>query len=142
MLSITKIFHFETAHAISGYQGACRNIHGHSYELHMTVCAQQDENQYLPGIGILVDFKIIKQVVTEAIVKPLDHILLLSQAYLDSHPGSENNENLMIFDAEPTAENILLYIKRKIAPLLPEHVQLQRIRLYETKDSYAEWVKD
>lgn len=142
MLSITKIFHFETAHAIQGYQGACRNIHGHSYELHITVCAKQDESQYLPGTGILVDFKIIKQVVSEAVVKPLDHILLLSQAYIDTHPGAENNENLMVFEAEPTAENILLYIKRKITPLLPGHVQLQRIRLYETKDSYAEWVKD
>jgi 6-pyruvoyltetrahydropterin/6-carboxytetrahydropterin synthase len=105
MLLVTKIFHFETAHAIFGYQGACKNIHGHSYELHITVCAPQDADQYLPGTGILVDFKILKQIVNEAVVKKLDHILLLSQDYIDHHPGSEHHENLMVFDAEPTAEN-------------------------------------
>ena len=37
MLLLTKIFDFETAHAIDGYNGMCKNIHGHSYELHVTV---------------------------------------------------------------------------------------------------------
>ena len=37
MLKLTKIFHFEMAHAIHGYAGACKHIHGHSYELHVTV---------------------------------------------------------------------------------------------------------
>jgi 6-pyruvoyltetrahydropterin/6-carboxytetrahydropterin synthase len=43
MISITKIFRFETAHAIFGYEGPCAHIHGHSYELHVSVAAEEQE---------------------------------------------------------------------------------------------------
>ncbi|MDZ7648354.1 MAG: 6-carboxytetrahydropterin synthase [Cytophagales bacterium] len=52
VISLTKIFRFETAHAILHYQGACKNVHGHSYELHVTVKATQPTESYLEGLGI------------------------------------------------------------------------------------------
>ncbi|HCS20057.1 MAG TPA: 6-carboxytetrahydropterin synthase QueD [Bacteroidetes bacterium] len=139
MISITKIFHFETAHAIANYEGPCKDIHGHSYELHICVAAKTASDAYIPGTGILVDFKEIKEIVRTAIVKPLDHKLILSDAFLKQHPGLENEKNIMLFDAEPTAENLLIYIKQKVQERLPDHVVLHRMRLYETKGSYAEW---
>ena len=36
-IRITKEFDFEAAHALDGYEGKCRDIHGHSYHLKITL---------------------------------------------------------------------------------------------------------
>lgn len=140
MLSLTKIFHFEMAHAIHGYPGACKNIHGHSYELHVTVTAKAHHPNYIPAPGFILDFKTLKQLVSGAIVQLLDHKLVLSQAFLDNYPALLSQENLVIWEAEPTAENLLIYIREVLLKKLPPGIQLVKLKLYETKDSYAEWV--
>lgn len=61
MLMVTKIFQFEMAHAIYGYPGACKNIHGHSYELHVTVSADYKKRSYIPDTGFIIDFKELKK---------------------------------------------------------------------------------
>jgi 6-pyruvoyltetrahydropterin/6-carboxytetrahydropterin synthase len=61
MLQLTKIFHFEMGHAIYGYTGICKNIHGHSYELHVTVSAEEEKQDYIASPGFIIDFKEIKK---------------------------------------------------------------------------------
>ena len=78
MLTLTKIFHFEMAHAIYGYLGACKNIHGHSYELHVTVTTSEQVKEFIPAPGFIIDFKEIKQVVFASVIQSLDHKLVLS----------------------------------------------------------------
>ncbi|RPE08013.1 6-carboxytetrahydropterin synthase [Chitinophaga lutea] len=141
MLQVTKIFRFETAHALHGYNGPCRLIHGHSYQLHVTVRAQGTNTGYLPAPGILLDFKDLKQLVNEAVVKQLDHRLVLSEAYLRANPDTAMEDNLLVMEAEPSAENLLIFARNAIGDKLPEGVELARLRLYETVDSYAEWVQ-
>jgi 6-pyruvoyltetrahydropterin/6-carboxytetrahydropterin synthase len=82
MLRVTKIFRFETAHAIFGYPGSCRNIHGHSYVLHVTVQQAQAREGYLPAPGFVIDFKQLKQMVQQAVIEKFDHRLILSANYL------------------------------------------------------------
>lgn len=142
MLKLTKIFHFEMAHAIHGYQGACKNIHGHSYELHVTVCTRQDQDGYIPSPGFIIDFKQIKNLVTTTVIEKFDHRLVLSEDYLKEQGSDRSDENLVVWPMEPSAENLLLYIQKKISEKLPADVKLLQMRLYETKDSYAEWVDD
>ena len=140
MLRVTKIFRFETAHAIFGYAGSCRNIHGHSYVLHVTV--QQSDpapGDYLPAPGFVIDFKDLKAAVNLAVVDRFDHCIILSEAYLQAHPELRMLPNLEVWPVEPTAENILLHIKSKLQAALPDGVQLHQLKLYETADSYAEW---
>lgn len=139
MLKLTKIFHFETAHAIHGYDGACKNIHGHSYELHVTVTAATKTDDYIPAPGFVIDFKEIKKVVKEQVIVNLDHKLILSKQFISENKYTSQQENIMIWDIEPTAENILLYIKKALTASLPAFVQLSYLKLYETKNSYAEW---
>ena len=139
MLNLTKIFRFEMAHAIHGYQGVCKNIHGHSYELHVTIGSSAAYADYIPAPGILVDFKEIKKRVNTAIIEMLDHKMILSHDFLARFPALSSQENLVIWEAEPTAENMLLYIKRILSDELPDGINLVRLKLYETKDSYAEW---
>ena len=139
MISITKIFRFETAHAIHQYQGSCKNIHGHSYELHVTVKAKQSNEEYVDGLGIILDFKELKAIVQSQVVKLLDHKLLLSKAYLAESKNEFKQDELVIFEVEPTAENILIFSRDQIRQVLPDHIQLYSLKLWETRDSYAEW---
>ena len=140
MISVTKIFRFETAHAIYGYEGPCKHIHGHSYVLHVTVSSTNGHQEgYIEKPGFVVDFKVLKKLVGEAIVERLDHKLILSKEYLATKPTLETEENLEVWDMEPSAENILFFSKEKISKALPEGIQLVKLRLYETADSFAEW---
>jgi 6-pyruvoyltetrahydropterin/6-carboxytetrahydropterin synthase len=139
MLRLTKIFHFEMAHAIYGYRGACSSIHGHSYELHVTVASTTETDDPIPGCGILMDFKALKAIVKTCVIEPLDHKLLLSGNFLSKTPTLVSHQNLVTWPVEPTAENILLFIKKALHDKLPAGVILSNLKLYETKDSYAEW---
>lgn len=141
MLSCTKIFTFEMAHAIHGYEGACRNIHGHSYQLHVAVCAGLHKG-YLPAPGFAIDFKAIKSLVNTVVVELLDHKLVLSKAFLLAHPFTATQENLVVWEVEPSAENMVHFMQEAIVEKLPTGLKLASLRLYETKDSYAEWFND
>ncbi len=127
------------AHAIHGYPGACKNIHGHSYELHVTVCSSDNYEQYIPAPGFVIDFKEIKNLVNDAIIYKFDHKLILSQAFLLKNPSFLLQENLVSWPVEPTAENMLLFIQQTLAEKLPADIKLVQLKLYESKDSYAEW---
>lgn len=140
MLSLTKIFQFEMAHAIFGYSGACKNIHGHSYELQVTVTSNHKIEGYIPAPGLIIDFKKIKQIVNSSIINQLDHKLVLSKNFLTKNPIIQDLENLVAWEVEPTAENLLLYIQEILSHKLPTTVKLVKLKLYETEDSYAEWV--
>lgn len=140
MIQLTKIFRFETAHAISGYNGLCKNIHGHSYELHVTVRAKENKVGFLPKPGFLVDFKDLKAVVKREVVDYFDHRLFLSEDYLRAHPNLKGLDNLEVWPFEPSAENILLFILEKLQKVMPKDIYIHNMRIYETSTSYAEWV--
>jgi 6-pyruvoyltetrahydropterin/6-carboxytetrahydropterin synthase len=139
MIQLTKIFHFEMAHAIDGYPGACKNIHGHSYELHVQVNSGNQSNEYIQGIGLAIDFKDIKNIVKCHIIDVFDHHLLLSKSYLSKNAGMANKENLIAWEIEPTAENILIFIQKTLQEKMPNNCHLHQLTLFETKDSYANW---
>lgn len=142
MLKITKIFRFQMAHAIYGYSGACKNIHGHSYELHVGVSSHFRETTYIVSPGIILDFKEIKKLVQDAVIEKFDHRLLLSHDYIARNPSISSLENIVIFEAEPTAENLLIYIKKILQKTLPDKIKLVHLKIFETKNSYAEWTEN
>ena len=128
------------AHAIHGYEGACKNIHGHSYVLHVTVASTHlYKNNFIPKPGFIIDFKILKKLVNSTVVEVLDHQLVLSKEYLLNNPHNNNQANLVIWEMEPSAENILLYIQQALKNTMPEKIETIKLLLYETADSYAEW---
>lgn len=130
------------AHAIHGYSGACKNIHGHSYELHVSVSSAIKYTEYIAAPGFLIDFKEIKKLVTAAIINKFDHQLVLSEEYLELNKHLLSADNLVALEAEPTAENLLIYIRKTLEKLMPENIRITCIKLFETQDSYAEWMAD
>lgn len=132
-LSITKIFTFETAHRISDYQGACSQLHGHSYVLHVTVSGE------LLDHDMLLDFKVLKEIVQGKIIKILDHALALKDTEEHRKKFDGLGQKVFWMSHEPTAERMLLWMKDSIIPSLPSHIDLQTLVLYETATSYATW---
>lgn len=128
------------AHAIHGYEGSCKYVHGHSYELHVSVTNGNPGDDYIPSPGMIMDFKDLKRIVNALVLKQFDHHLLLSEEYLKSNKAMAFHESLFAFEAEPTVENMLLYIRRQLEKELPTGIKLASLKLYETNSSHAEWV--
>jgi len=82
----------------------------------------------------------LKKIVNEAIVQQLDHSVVVSKAFIQAHPQLADLSNVRIWEMEPSAENIISYIQKQLQLLLPDAIQLQKLQLFETADSYAEWI--
>lgn len=140
-IRITKEFGFEMAHALWNYDGACRNIHGHSYRLFVTLSGEPIQDPGHPKFGMVMDFGDIKKMVKEPVVDFLDHALVVySQAEGENLDAVRKMySRLHVFDFQPTCENLVIYIAQKIQAMLPPRISLHHVRLYETATSYAEW---
>ena len=88
---------------------------------------------------MVMDFKVLKSIVQDCAISLLDHKLLLSKFYLAKSVNNYSKEELVIFDVEPTAENILQFLMMKIVVQLPQEILLVSLKLWETRDSFAEW---
>ncbi|MFR9504280.1 MAG: 6-carboxytetrahydropterin synthase [Rikenellaceae bacterium] len=142
MIRLTKEFSFESAHALEGYDGACREIHGHSYRLFVTVKGVPCRDESSPKCGMVIDFGDLKRVVNEQIISRLDHSFVMRRtprAERLAEVMKEQFENVQIVDYQPTCENMLYDFAARIAPRLPQGVALHALKLHETATSYAEW---
>ncbi len=141
MLRLTKIFNFEMAHALYGYDGPCKNIHGHSYQLEVTIGGTPLNDPAHPKHGMVMDFSDLKAIVKEQIVDRLDHALLLNgnSPHRDIPELDSNFEKVTFVDYQPTCENMLLDFVFRIKSLLPTHVSLVSLKLKETPNSFSEW---
>jgi 6-pyruvoyltetrahydropterin/6-carboxytetrahydropterin synthase len=134
-IRITKIFSFEAAHALKDYNGACRNIHGHSYKLHVTIKGEVTSED-----GILIDFSELKKLVNNNIISKYDHSLLLKEDDQMVEKGiGDFTQNLVRVSYNPTSENLIINFANLIDNILPNAVQLHHLKLYETETSFTEW---
>lgn len=141
LIRITKEFKFEMAHALMGYDGPCRNIHGHSYSLKVTVAGHPISDENHPKLGMVMDFGDLKKIVRAAVIDEFDHALVLNKK-MPSVLVEELNENfgrINMLDYQPTSELMVVDFAERIKKLLPENVQLMHLLLRETVTSYAEW---
>lgn len=142
MIRITKIFTFETAHVLYNYDGKCKNMHGHSYKLFVTVKGKPINNLDDPKNGMVVDFGDIKKIVNSEIIDVWDHAVLVNGDSPHKELGQdlEGKGHKVIFcNYQPTCENMLYDIAEKIQNKLPKEVQLAYLKLHETENSYGEW---
>lgn len=149
-LRLTKQFDFQMAHALSGYDGKCRNIHGHNYRLFVTVEGEPVSDTDSAKRGMVLDFSELKRIVELHVVEPLDHALLLPAdspfaRHLASLPPSERqmlDTKLVTVPFQPTCEHLLLYFAERLEGQFPNGVRLSALRLHETDTSYAELLLD
>ena len=140
-IRITKEFRFEAAHALRGYDGPCKSIHGHSYELSVTVTGTPVRDMGSPKAGMVMDFGDLKKIIKKNIIDTVDHALILNKDYQleDVQKIDEVFCNIVWVDYQPTSENLLADFVNRINPLLPSGVKLFSLKLRETANSFAEW---
>ncbi len=141
-IRLTKEFSFEAAHALDGYDGPCREIHGHSYRLFVTVSGTPADDTANPKFGMVVDFGVLKRIVNEQVISKLDHALVLRDTPHDAALQQllrNRFDNVVTVAYQPTCENMLVDFAARISAQLPLGVKLFSLRLHETATSYAEW---
>lgn len=124
MITVTRRYHFESGHFLPLVKPPhkCAEQHGHNYEMEITVAGHVGQD------GFLVDFFDL-----DAMLAPV--LKLVDHKNLNTVPGLEN----------PTVENIVVWMAEKLRRRIPETsnstiTRLMAVRVYETKDCWADWL--
>ncbi len=113
-MQIRKSFAFEAAHVLPHHPGKCGRVHGHSYRLEVALAGPLEQTG--PAAGMIMDFDLLSETVRERIISEVDHRSL-----------NDLIEN-------PTAEQIVVWMWRRLAPALPA---LEELVLWETSRACA-----
>lgn len=135
---VSKEFLFEAAHALDNHKGKCKNLHGHSYKLTVTVIGEPQSNSALPDAGMVIDFSDLKKIVNEQVVDVWDHALILKADSRFKGIEKQNTKTIYV-PYHPTCENMLLDVVGKISAQLPQKTTLIYAKLHETANSFSEW---
>lgn len=141
-IRITKQFTFETGHALYGYDGKCKNVHGHSYKLSVTVIGSPITDSSNVKYGMVIDFSDLKKIVKGEIVDVFDHATVFNKNTPHVELAKElevRGHNILLVDYQPTSEMMVIDFAEKIKNNLPQNIQLHALRLQETDSSFAEW---
>lgn len=141
-IRITKQFSFETGHALYGYDGKCKNVHGHSYKLSVTVIGNPITDNTNVKFGMVIDFGDLKKIVKEEIVDVFDHATVFNKNTPHVELAKElqdRGHNVLLVGYQPTSEMMVIDFAEKIKKRLPKHINLHSLKLQETDSSFAEW---
>ncbi|MFD0761632.1 6-pyruvoyl tetrahydropterin synthase family protein [Lutibacter aestuarii] len=141
-IRITKQFDFETGHALYGYDGKCKNVHGHSYKLSVTVIGIPINDTSNVKYGMVIDFGDLKKIVASEIVDKFDHATVFNKNTPHIELANElekRGHNVILVDYQPTSEMMLVDFAKKIKNRLPNNIKLHSLKLQETGSSHAEW---
>jgi len=142
IIRITKQFNFETGHALYGYDGKCKNVHGHSYKLSVTVIGTPIGDSNNVKNGMVIDFGDLKKIVSSEIVNRFDHATVFNKNTPHIELARElekRDHNVILVDYQPTSEMMLVDFAEKIKSRLPKNIKLHSLKLQETGTSHAEW---
>jgi 6-pyruvoyltetrahydropterin/6-carboxytetrahydropterin synthase len=141
IIRVTKEFSFEMAHVLWNYDGPCKNVHGHSYRLFVTLSGVPSDDPENPKNGMVIDFSDLKRIVKKEIVTVFDHAVVVSSRFdkEKTEMFTEMFGNTVLVDYQPTCENLVSDFAFRIKNLLPKQINLHSLKLYETATSFAEW---
>lgn len=135
MVTVTKKFKFEACHYLPNYVGKCHNLHGHSYRLEVTIGGEPISDTKNPKVGMIIDFKDLKKMVNEYVVDKYDHSFLNEDF---KNPTAE----LMVESIGKTLEYVLSNNSLTGTEYEGRDLKLVSVKLWETEDSYAEYIPD
>lgn len=141
-IRITKEFTFETGHALFGYDGLCKNVHGHSYKFSVTLMGTPLDDPLAVKNGMLIDFGDLKKIVKREIVDIFDHATVLNVTTPHKELADEMQEKghkIVRVNYQPTCELMLVDFAQKLQGQMPEGVTLHSLKLRETGTAFAEW---
>ena len=142
---VTKQFKFETGHAIYGYDGLCKNVHGHSFKLDVTIIGQPINDPDHVKNGMVIDFGDLKTIINKEIVQPFDHATVLNVKSPHKEIADEmesRGHKILRVSYQPTCEMMIIDFALKLKAKLPNHLKLYSLKLRETETAFAEWYAD
>ena len=135
MLTITKSVKFDAAHVLTNHNGLCKNLHGHTYRVDVSV--RQADND---SSDMVMDFKDVKHICEETVLSKFDHAFIYDETSEgESEIAAVVVKNGMRAAALPfrsTAENLAKWIYEALKARIP---CIHSVRVYETVDSCAEY---
>ena len=137
-MKISKIFTFDASHMLDGHDGKCQNLHGHTYQLEVTVASILINEG--AKAGMVMDFADLKTWVKQTILEPFDHAFLY-------HGNNERESQIAVLlegwqmktlrlNQRTTAEHLAIEMYHRLQAV---GVAVCRIKLWETPTSYAEY---
>ena len=141
IIRVTREFTFEMAHVLWNYDGPCKNVHGHSYRLFVTISGTPVNDITNSKNGMVIDFSDLKNIVLTEIVNVFDHAVAVSKDFDRDKMEmlSKTFGNTVIVNYQPTCENLVADFAFRIKNHMPAGTRLHSLKLYETAKSYAEW---
>lgn len=146
-LTITKEFTWDMAHMLAGHLGLCKNLHGHTYKMHVKVCSKEDsvcERQ-----DMVMDFKDLKEIIKEKIIDSFDHSFAYWKGSGDpveiqiADALTKNGRKVVPLNFRPTAEKMAIYFHGLLKEdLESKGFEIKNIKLWETPTSYAEYASE
>lgn len=143
-MQITTRLEFDAGHRIPNHKSQCRNLHGHRYALEITLSGDIIQQKQASENGMVMDFSDVKRIARESVVDVWDHAFLVFSEdkpvldFLNTLP----NHKTVIFPSVPTAENMVAeafrILKNQYKDTYGNHLTLERVRLYETPNSWAD----
>jgi 6-pyruvoyltetrahydropterin/6-carboxytetrahydropterin synthase len=143
-MNITTRLEFDAGHRIPCHKSQCRNLHGHRYAIEITLSGDIIRQEGASENGMLMDFSDVKTIARKAVVDMWDHAFLVykNDSAVLEFLGSLPDHKTVVMDSVPTAENMAAEAFRILDALYRDtygnHLQLERIRLYETPNNWAD----
>lgn len=144
---ITRRLEFDAGHRIPNHNSQCRHLHGHRYAIEITLSGKVIQAEGLSEQGMVMDFSDVKRIAQEKLVNVWDHAFLVYRGdktvcdFLSTMPGHKT----VIFDVVPTAENLAQAAFDLLDPAYQDsfgnHLKLERIRLFETPNNWADCIR-
>jgi len=143
-MQITRRLEFDAGHRIPDHQSQCRHMHGHRYAIEITLAGDIIHSKGQPMNGMVMDFSEIKLLAQQHLVDAWDHAFLAHRddaqvvAFLATLPDHKT----VLFDVVPTAENLAAIafsvLDKVYLDTYGNHLRLERVRLYETPNCWAD----
>lgn len=142
---ITRRLEFDSGHRIPSHKSQCRHLHGHRYALEITLSGSIIETEGASDQGMVMDYSDVKIIAQRELVELWDHAFLVYRNdlevlnFLQSIPGHKT----VVLDVPPTAENLATIAFQILdAAYTKNALRLERVRLYETPNNWADAIRN
>lgn len=141
---ITRRLEFDAGHRIPDHQSQCRHLHGHRYVIEITLAGDVINTKGRPDNGMVMDFSEVKALAMRHLVEIWDHAFL---CWREDKPVADflatlPDHKTVLLDRVPTAENLAQLAFDLLDAVYQDrygnHLRLERVRLHETPNCWAE----
>lgn len=143
-MQITTRLEFDAGHRIPCHKSQCRNLHGHRYAMEITLSGDIINKENASENGMVMDFSDVKAIARSSVVDVWDHAFLVYEGdsevlnFLNTLAGHKT----VVMSSVPTAENMAAeafrILNNEYRDFYGNHLKLERVRLYETPNSWAD----